>query len=191
MIENELYECLYDDNGDIVEDENKEFIIDNAEKAMWGLNKIKELRAERDFYVDACKIEIDRLKNEIQKAEDKCDRNTNWFIFKLNEYLDRDDVPSKTTKTQKALKLPNGSIVRKLPKIEIVDKYGNVGAKLKTNEDLISSISDEYKKVTTEVNWGELKKHLIVSDGIVMTDEGEVIDCLDVRETLPTVDVKF
>lgn len=171
--------------------ENEGFVIDDVQKAMWAIGKIKEKRKERDFYVDACKREIERLKGEIDKAEEQCDRDCNYFTFKLNEYMDRDDVPSKTTKTQMTLKLPNGKIVRKLAKEEICDHDGNSGAKLKGNCELMDFVDPNFLKTTVELDWANFKKELVVNDGVVMTKDGEVVDCLMVREVPPTVDVKI
>lgn len=189
MIEN--YERNFNDDYETEVEKKDEFIVDNVEKAMWCLSKIEDARRERDFYIDACKKQIEKYKNEIEKAEKRCENDSNYFLFALNAYMDREDVPSKDTKTQRSLRLPNGKIVRKFAKKEIVDSKGNTGAKLKTNKELIKLAGDEFKKVTTELNWAEFKKHLVITDDIVMTDEGEVLDCLTVQETLPSVDVQF
>lgn len=175
----------------LIEEENEQFTIDDASKAMWAINKVKEIRKERDFYVDACKKEIERLKEEVKKAEEKCESSSNYFIFKLNEYMDRDEVPSKTTKTQTSLKLPNGKIIRKLAKEEICDHNGNSGSKLKGNVELLDFADEKYHNVLVELNWADFKKTLKVHDGIVMTKDGEIVECLTTREVPPTVDIKF
>lgn len=183
---------MLEENLNVVENEQEqEFVIDDVQKAMWAINKIKEHRKEKDFYVDACKKEIERLKEEISKSEDKCENNCSWLMHQLDQYMNRDDVPSKTTKTQTSLKLPNGKIVRKLPQLEIVDEKGNSGAKLKDNQELIDFVGEQYVKVSKVVDWAEFKKHLVIQDDLVMTDDGEIVDFLSIRETLPSVDVKI
>ncbi len=171
----------------------EEFIIDDASKANWAIKKIAEKRRERDYFVDACKHEIEQLKEKIVKAEESCDNNCSFLIGRLSQYMDREDVPSKETKTQVSLKLPSGKIIRKKAKIEICDLKGNTGSKLKDNAELVEvakSMGDEY--ISTSVNWGELKKTLSVTDdGDVINSDGEFIGCLTTHEIPPSVDVKI
>lgn len=191
-----MSEVVKNFNGEVIgefadETEKEEFVIDDASKAMWAISKVKEARAERDYYINACKNEIERLKEKVAKAEEKCESSTNYLMFKLNEYMDREDVPTKTTKTQTSLKLPNGKVVRKLAKEEICDYNGNSGSKLKTNSDLIDFADEKYRKVTVELDWAEFKKNLEIQDGVVITKDGEVVDCLTTREVPFSIDVKF
>lgn len=172
---------------------SEEFIIDDASKANWAIKKIAEKRRERDYFVDACKHEIEQLKEKIAKAEESCDNSCSFLISKLSQYMDREDVPSKETKTQISLKLPSGKIVRKKAKVEICDLKGNTGSKLKDNTELVEmakSMGDEY--ISTSVNWGELKKTLsVTADGDVINSDGEFIGCLTTHEIPPSVDVKI
>lgn len=189
--EYELYEQEEEKLND--QDEQECFVIDDASKANWAIKKIAEKRRERDYFVDACKHEIEQLKEKIAKAEESCDTQCSFLIGKLSQYMDREDVPSKETKTQVSLKLPSGKIVRKKVKIEICDLKGNTGLKLKDNAELIEvakSMGDEY--ISTSVNWGELKKTLSVTDdGDVINSDGEFIGCLTTHEIPPSVDVKI
>lgn len=193
MLEYKDYE-LYEQEEEKLNDQNEQecFIIDNASKANWAIKKIAEKRHERDYFVDACKHEIEQLKEKIAKAEESCDNNCSFLISKLSQYMDREDVPSKETKTQISLKLPAGKIVRKKTKIEICDLKGNTGTKLKDNAELVEiarAMGDEY--ISTSVNWGELKKTLsVTADGDVINSDGEFIGCLTTHEIPPSVDVK-
>lgn len=189
--EYELYEQEEEKLND--QDEQECFVIDDASKANWAIKKIAEKRRERDYFVDACKHEIEQLKEKIAKAEESCDTQCSFLIGKLSQYMDREDVPSKETKTQVSLKLPSGKIVRKKAKIEICDLKGNTGLKLKDNAELIEvakSMGDEY--ISTSVNWGELKKTLsVTADGDIINYDGEFIGCLTTHEIPPSVDVKI
>lgn len=194
MFEYKDYE-LYEQEEEELNDQNEQecFIIDDASKANWAIKKIAEQRRERDYFVDACKHEIERLKEKIAKAEESCDNSCSFLISKLSQYMDREDVPSKETKTQVSLKLPSGKIVRKKAKIEICDLKGNTGSKLKDNTELVEvakSMGDEY--ISTSVNWGELKKTLsVTADGDVINSDGEFIGCLTTHEIPPSVDIKI
>lgn len=191
----EFYEKIGIDETEAEEIEflGSDFIIDDASKANWAIKKIAEKRRSKNFFVNACKREIEQLKKKITAAEESCDNNCSFLISKLSQYMDREDVPSKETKTQISLKLPSGKIVRKKAKVEICDLRGNTGSKLKDNAELVEvarSMGDEY--VSTSVNWGELKKTLsITADGDVINSDGEFIGCLTTHEIPPSVDVKI
>ena len=191
----EFYEKIGIDEAEAEEIEflGGDFIIDDASKANWAIKKIAEKRRSKNFFVDACKREIEQLKKKITIAEESCDNSCLFLISKLSQYMDREDVPSKETKTQISLKLPSGKIVRKKTKVEICDLKGNTGLKLKDNTELIEmakSMGDEY--ISTSVNWGKLKKTLsITADGDVINSDGEFIGCLTTYEIPPSVDVKI
>lgn len=175
--------------------ENAEgFVIDNAEKAEWAIKKIRDERESRDYLIDACKKEIERLQTKIKETEEKCDTKTSWLLSKLDQYLDEDGVPARTTKTQKKLELPSGKIVRKLESKEICTLDGNTGAKLKDDEKLLEFIKENYPEdviVKESCNWKNLKsKLLITNEGEIVTEDGLPVDCLMARLVPPSIDVK-
>lgn len=176
--------------------ENPEgFVIDNAEKAEWALKKIRDERESRDYLIDACKKEIERLQTKIKETEDKCDAKTSWLLSKLDQYLDEDGVPARTTKTQKKLELPSGKIIRKLESREIcVARNGNTGTKLKEDEELLEFIKENYPEdivVKESCNWKDFKSKLMITDeGDIITEDGLSVDCLFGRIVPPSVDVK-
>lgn len=164
------------------EEENQdEFVIDSANKADWALEKIKEERARRDLFIQAAEQRIESLKAKIDEAKSKCDSKTSFLLIKLNDYLDT--APAKITKTQMSLELPNGKLIRKLPKI---DYQKNESELLK----YVVNLAPEYLKIEQKVNWAEMKKDLQVVDGMVMRKStGEIIDCISTIEKPATFDV--
>lgn len=175
--------------------ENTEgFIIDNAEKAEWALKKIKDERESRDYLINACKKEIEKLQAKIKDTEDKCDLKTGWLLSKLDQYLDTDGVPSRTTKTQKKLELPSGKIIRKLESREICTTSGDTGIKLKEDDNVLDFIKQNYPEdvITKEsCNWKNFKSKLIITDDDdIITNDGIPVECLTVRVIPPSVDVK-
>lgn len=184
---------MFNDTYDVEFEENKEeFKITDSSTAVWAIDKIKEDTKEAEYFIESCNNEINRLKEKIKNKEDMLERKTSYLKFKLLEYMNMDDVPSKETKTQMSLTLPNGKIVNKFAKAEICDNDGNTGAKVKTNKDLIDFVGDDYIKTTKEVDWAKFKKTLnITEDGDVITNDGELVDCLTTTWTSPSIDVKF
>ena len=176
--------------------ENTEgFVIDNAEKAEWALKRVRDERESRDYLIDACKKEIEKLQDRIKQAEKKCESSTAWLLSKLDEYLDSDDVPARTTKTQKKLELPSGKIIRKFESREIcVARNGNTGTKLKEDEELLAFLKENYPEdivVKESCDWKDFKSKLMLTDeGDVITKDGLSVDCLFGRIVPPSIDVK-
>lgn len=178
------------------EDEVKEeFTIDDAKKASWAIDKIADERKRTKFFIDCAKAEIEKLQNQIRDAEAKCENATNFLSSKLGEFLEREDVPKKETKTQVSVTLPAGKIVKKLPKVEFKMANGDSVTKSKDLTEFVSeikTINPEFIKTKEEVDWATLKKSL-TSDGeggVIIKDSGEYIDSLMATETLPSIEIK-
>lgn len=95
-------------------------------------------------------------------------------------------VPHKETKTQESYKLLDGSLVFKKPAVAIVKPDNDrLVAYLESagREDLI-----ETKKTAA---WGEYKKTLtIADDGQVVSEDGEILDFIEVEEKAGEFNVK-
>nr|DAT43470.1 MAG TPA: hypothetical protein [Caudoviricetes sp.] len=51
---------------------------------------------------------------------------------------------------------------------------------------------DDYIKTTQEPKWGEFKKLLTFQDGnAILTDTGEMVECIPVEEKPDTFDIKL
>lgn len=177
------------------EDEYAEFEIKTAQQADWAISKIAEERARAEFFINCAKEEKARLDNQIKDAEKKLENATSFLTSKLAQFLEKEEVPKKETKTQISVTLPAGKIVKKLPKTEFVMQGGEDVTKHKSDENFIKEIKgidESFIKQTEEVIWGDLKKKLAVDDdgGVYVKDTGEYIESITTQQTLPHIEIK-
>ena len=178
------------------EDEYAEFEIKTAQQADWAISKIAEERARAEFFINCAKEEKARLDNQIRDAEKKLENATSFLTGKLGQFLEKEEVPKKETKTQISVTLPAGKIVKKLPKTEFIMQGGEDVTKHKSDEDFIKEIKgidESFIKQTEEVMWGDLKKKLAVDDdgGVYVKDTGEYIESITTQQTLPSIEIKI
>ena len=178
------------------EEQNEEFQITDAKTADWAIGKIAEERKRRDFFVDCAKAEIEKLKQQIEDAERKCENATNFLSGKLGQFLELEEVPKKKATTQWSVQLPAGKIVKKLAKKEYVMADGGAVTSAKSNETFLAEVREidpAFIKTKEEVDWSALKKKLTMDDdgGVMLKDTGEYIDSLTTKETLPSIEIKI
>ena len=178
------------------EEEHAEFKIKTAQQADWAISKIAEERARAEFFINCAKDEKARLDNQIKDAEKKLENATSFLTGKLGQFLEKEDVPKKETKTQVSVNLPAGKIVKKLPKTEFIMQDGEEVSKHKSDEDFIKEIKgidESFIKQTEEVMWSDLKKKLAVDDedGVYIKDTGEYIESITTQKTLPSIEIKI
>lgn len=177
------------------EDEYAEFEIKTAQQADWAISKIAEERARAEFFINCAKEEKARLDSQIKDAEKKLENATSFLTSKLGQFLEKEEVPKKKTKTQISVTLPAGKIVMKLPKTEFIMQGGEDVTKHKSDEDFIKEIKgidESFIKQTEEVMWGDLKKKLAVDDdgSVYVKDTGEYIESIITQQTLPSIEIK-
>lgn len=177
------------------EDEYAEFEIKTAQQADWAISKIAEERERAEFFINCAKEEKAKLDNQIKDAEKKLESATSFLTSKLAQFLEKEEVPKKETKTQISVTLPAGKIVKKLPKTEFVMQGGEDVTKHKSDEDFIKEIKgidESFIKQTEEVMWGDLKKKLVADDdgGVYVKDTGEYIESITTQQTLPYIEIK-
>lgn len=178
------------------EDEYAEFEIKTAQQADWAISKIAEERARAEFFINCAKEEKARLDSQIKDAEKKLENATSFLTSKLGQFLEKEEVPKKETKTQISVTLPAGKIVKKLPKTEFIMQGGEDVTKHKSDEDFIKEIKgidESFIKQTEEVMWGDLKKKLAIDDdgGVYVKDTGEYIESITTQQTLPSIEIKI
>ena len=179
----------------LTNDSTSAFEINDAKTADWAIQAIAEERKRKDYFVDCAKAEIEKLNNQIKDAESKCERATDFLTSCLGRYLEREDVPTKETKTQVSIKLPAGQIIKKLPKTEYVMADGSAVTKSKDFEAFVKevkAIDKDMIKTKEEVDWASLKKTLTTDDngGVFIKDTGEYIETLSSIQTLPSIEIK-
>lgn len=178
------------------EDEYVEFEIKTAQQADWAISKIAEERARAEFFINCAKEEKAKLDNQIKDAEKKLENATSFLTGKLGQFLEKEEVPKKKTKTQVSVTLPAGKIVKKLPKTEFIMQGGEDVTKHKSDEDFIKEIKgidESFIKQTEEVMWSDLKKKLAVDDdgSVYVKDTGEYIESITTQQTLPSIEIKI
>lgn len=178
------------------EEEYAEFEIKTAQQADWAISKIAEERKRAEFFINCAKEEKAKLDNQIKDAEKKLESATSFLTSKLAQFLEKEEVPKKETKTQISVTLPAGKIVKKLPKTEFVMQGGEDVTKHKSDENFIKEIKgidESFIKQTEEVMWGDLKKKLAVDDdgGVYVKDTGEYIESITTQQTLPHIEIKI
>lgn len=161
---------------------NDGFYIDSPAKADWAIRKIKEERERRDLYIDAANSEIDDLNHKIELAQEKCDKNTEYLLFLLNQYLDT--VPAKKANTQMSFDLPSGKLIRKFAKRDFS----------RDDKTLLNYLRDscpEYIRTKQEINWEDLKKDITIeSNMVVRKSTGEIIPGISIVEKSEKFDIK-
>ncbi|MDQ2087182.1 host-nuclease inhibitor Gam family protein [Herbivorax sp. ANBcel31] len=163
--------------------EKDEFIIDDDKKAEWALRKIAEERAEAQRYVNVCKSMILDYEEKIRKEEEKLSKKTSYLEFKLQQYFQ--SVEHKSTKTQKTYKLPSGTL-----------RLKNQQAEFKRDEEKIINWLKENKllnfiKVKEKPDWVELKRKIKVSGDRAVSEDGQIIDGIEVIEKPPVFEVEI
>ena len=145
--------------------ESDGFVIDTDAKAEWALKKIREARADRDKWVEWYTDKIAEIKAQT-------DFDTLNLEHMLAEYFAT--VPHKKTKTQESYKLPGGKLVLKTQNPEYNRDDARVIDWLKKNGQA------QFVKVEEKLDWAALKSATAVFDGHIVTEDGEIIDGVEV-----------
>lgn len=160
--------------SELVREENfiepEGFEIDTDEKAKWALDKIREARKDRDFWLEWYEAKSKQIKEQT-------DINTMALETKLLAYFMT--VPHKKTKTQESYPLPGGKLVMKTQNPEYKRDDKAVIEWLKSNK------GERYVKVKEELDWAALKAATAAFEGHIVTEEGEVIPGITVENREP------
>lgn len=153
------------------------FTIDDDGKANWAVQKIKEARAEvanwREYY-----------SNALEKIEKRQQGRIDYLTGLLGGYFQT--VPHHDTKTQSSYELPSGKLIEKRPGPKYETDDATLLDWLKTNK-MDSFIKTEIKE---KPMWGELKKTVTVNGETVVTEDGEIVPGVTVREQEATFEIK-
>lgn len=158
-------------------EEQPTFTVDNDQKAEWCLKKIKEAKADKEFWKDF----YDQQYRAVTESADATITNMESL---LHEYFET--RPHKKTATQESYPLPSGKLVCKKQEPTFDRKDDEVIDWLKKNG------AENFVKVKEELDWSGLKKTVtVVGDGVA-TSEGEMVPGIKVipREDIFKVEVK-
>ena len=159
-------------------DAPERFVIDSDRKAEWAVNRIKEIAADKQKWLDfyAAKIEA---------VIDECDYKTSNLTEKLRQYFLTLEG-AKETKTQFSYELPSGKLVLKKAKTEfkITDEDKFTAAVAERLPELMKT------KTVAKPDWAAIKKRVFrLASGDVgyADDDGEItmlngVELIDVPE---------
>lgn len=164
--------------------EKEDFVIDNDNLADWAVRTIRTENKERDRLINIAKDQIAELEAQI-------DNITAQYAYKtvrLESYLSKyfDTVPHKETKTQESYKLLSGTLVLTKPMVSLTapDSDNEVF------KEFVRRTAPEYIKTVETVRWGDYKKTLKASDGVVVDANGEVVEGILCKAVPPKFSVK-
>lgn len=152
--------------------------------ADWAVRKIAEERSDYERLKELAETQIAKIQEKIEAEKARAERRTAFLTSCLAQYFGT--VEHKKTKTQETYKLLSGTLV--LKKGGVTQKYD----KDELLDYLAAEGMDDYIKTTQEPKWGEFKKLLTFQDGnAILTETGEMIECIHVEEKPDTFDIKL
>lgn len=169
-------------NKEIFENEtivNEGFKIDSPSKADWAIKKIKKARERKEIYLSVISEKMEELKIKKIEAEEKYRQETEYLLRLLGEYMEQ--LPCKETKTQKSFEFPEGKLVKKKAKRDF-----------ECNSDELTKhlLGTEFVESKLSLKWAEYKKTLSIVGDCVVDADGEIIDCISLKEIPESVEIK-
>ncbi len=163
-------------------DQEEKFVIDSDKKAEWALRKIKEKKADMERYTSVCDEMITEYEQKKKAAQERYEQETSWFKIQLAQYFET--VDKRKTKTQEIYELPGGTLRKKYP----APQYK------RDNKKLVAWLKDSGKndliKVSESADWASLKKIIQTKDDLVITEDGEIVEGVEVVERSPIFEVE-
>ena len=130
---------------------------------------------------------LDTEKTEKEEWKIKNDEEADWWIEIHEEKLvevRRLRMQLKKTKTMMKYRLPSGELVKKFKAPEFKRNNDKLVKWLEDNQ------MDEYIEVKKQPKWKELKKAVKVINGAVVTEDGEIVEGVEVVERAPEFKVE-
>lgn len=182
---NILEEALEEHLEEVIETEEERWKIKSDAEAEWWIEQKEEELVEVRRYKMALENKITILKEKLEAAEIEEKNIIQVRDFYLQEYFESiDEKQLKKTKTQAKYRLPSGELVKKFPGPEFKRDDEKLTKWLEDNK------MDEFIEVKKQAKWGELKKVTQVVNGQVVTEDGEIIEGVEVIERAPEFKVE-
>ncbi|OLS02250.1 host-nuclease inhibitor Gam family protein [Tissierella creatinophila] len=159
--------------------------IKNDNEAEWIIEQTNDdlLEIERFKYSLEEKIETLRIKlNKLNDEEDSIKERRDSYLLEYFETIPEE--LKKKTKTQEKYRLPSGEIVKKYPAPEVRRENNKLLAWIKENK------MNDYVEVKEIPKWVELKKITQTVNGQVVTEDGEIVEGIEVIERPPVLEFK-
>lgn len=159
--------------------------IESDNDAEWLIEEVNKDLVEKARY----RMSLENKVKDLMDKLNKLDEEEKYAIEKRNSYLIEyfesiDDKFKKKTKTQEKYRLPSGEIIKKYPNPEYK----------RDNDRLLSWIQKnklhDYVEIKESPKWGELKKVTKIVNGQVVTEDGEIVEGVEVIEKPPVMEFK-
>jgi len=163
----------FDVDGYETESKTEEFVIDNDDKLIWAFKKLKASKTEAEKINEIANAQISKIESWKGQQLEKTDNSINYFTGLITAYY--------------------RNLLEENPKAKCVTPFGKaskrkVAAWKYPDDAALVELCKEYVPdavVTKEtVNKTELKKILKVSEGMVFTSDGEIIEGITVDENI-------
>lgn len=158
--------------------------VTNDKQAEWVIEKYNEEMLEKTRYKESLQAKMEELQDKLRKLEDEERQIKEWRDSYLIEYFEL--IPEefkKKTKTMEKYRLPSGEIIKKYPNPEFKRDNKKLLGWIKANKL-------DYVEVKETPKWGELKKITKVVNGQVVTEDGEIVEGVEVVERPPVLEFK-
>lgn len=171
------------DSDELEELENVDF--ENEGFIDQSIEKVKECNKEIEQLEQIYKQRVEMLEKELENKKEKLEKKKQWFLNNLKGFA-LNSPNLKSTATQYKLNMLSGDIIIKKPKQTVV--------KPSLDEEEIKLNFKDYSKEKTkiELDWKNLKKNLLISDGkVINTKTGkDLSDIIKIEEVPEEVVVK-
>lgn len=159
--------------------------IKNDDDAEWLIEKVNEDLIESARYKESLKNKIEALEKKLRKVEEEEKLSIERRNSYLAEYFETiDEKFKKKTKTLEKYRLPSGEIVKKYPNPQFKRNNNKLLGWIKQNN------LDDYVEIKESPKWNELKAITSVKNGQVVTEDGEIVEGVEVIEREPVLEFK-
>lgn len=164
---------------------DEKWTIQSDSDAEWLIAQVKEELKESDRFKNSLQEQIDKLQEKLNKVKEeenaKLERRNHYLI----DYFERVDSAYKIKqKTQEKYRLPSGEIIKKYPAPKFKRNNKELIKWLKNND------KKEYIEIKEQAMWNELKKETKVVGDTVVTEDGEIVEGVEIEHRPPSIEFK-
>ncbi len=165
--------------------EKESWKIRNDDDADWWIEIKGQELDEIKTYQGKLREKIALYEEKLRKAKEEERRVIEQRNEMLAEYFEAiDPKQMKKTKTMLKYRLPNGELVKKRQTPQFKRDNNKLADWLEKNN------MTDYLQIKKSAKWGELKKITKVNNGQVVTEDGEIVEGVEVVERPPKFEVE-
>ncbi len=167
------------------ETEKEDWEIKDDDTADWWIEIKGQELDEIRTYQDKLKEKIALYEDKLRKAKDEEKHVIEQRDEMLAKYFETiDPKEMKKTKTMLKYRLPNGELVKRYQNPQFKRNDSTLAEWLEKNN------MTDYVQVKKSAKWGDLKKITKVIGSKVVTEDGEIIEGIEVIQRPPKFEVK-